>query len=32
MLIFDGSPFFALDQRVTADSDKNKLGVHGRPS
>jgi hypothetical protein len=29
MLIFDGSQFFTLDQRVAADGDKNELGIHG---
>jgi hypothetical protein len=32
MLILDGSQFFALDQRVAADGDKNKPGAHGLPS
>jgi hypothetical protein len=32
MLIFDGSQFFAFDQRVAADGEKNELGIHDLPS
>jgi hypothetical protein len=31
MLVFDPLQFLALDQRIAADGDKNKLGVHGLP-
>jgi hypothetical protein len=31
MLVFDLLQRFALDQRVAADGDKHKLGVHGLP-